>query len=330
MIAKLLEMLAENPEDEGIGFVLVDALTQAGDVRGELAAVQSRRAALAALLDELAGDKRDDRAGDGVSIHVAYGIAESISVTVGDDDYKAKRSGAALLAKALEPRPRRLVRKVWLRLGGTKSKAAVVAKDAAAALAVLVERAPVVRSLDVALYAKGDVDVDLGPCLAALPITELSLVAPAPTIRTFLASTHAKLERLAIRGSDGLTLAHVKRLLDGTAVPALRHIQPDLDVAIVKKLIASPLATRLESLDVSQSGSSFDAAAVRALVAAKPKLKQLERLEINGEYLDTKVLRSLKGFCRQVIGVPDDAQLAWVDAKVAEHLRADRYEELEE
>ena len=65
-------------------------------------------------------------------------------------------------------------------------------------------------------------------------------------------------------------------------------------------------------------------------MAAKPKLKKLKRLAIDAEYLSTKDLRALRGFCTEMIGMPNETQLGWVDRKAADLNARDRYQEIEE
>jgi hypothetical protein len=330
-VERLLERAERDPGDNALRGVLADALIEAGDPRGELAAVQATRAALDELGSALDAQHRAQVYGPeekGLDLGTDVGFIDAISLSLDEHDYKAKRTANATFARLLSLRAGRMVQKVTLRLLDTKP--AKIVKDVTAVLALLAERAPMLRELDLYVYATdGVVDFDLVPMLARLELKKLALRGSDAMVRSAVAGTLRGITHLELHPytDKPLTATHVKRLLEGKAFPDLVELTPDLPESVVHKLLESPLAARLEYIDLS--AVSVDDKLARKLLASKRKLANLERLVVGAEEMSLKMLRDLRGFCREVRGLPATQELAWLEAKY-ERVQQERYEEIEE
>jgi hypothetical protein len=328
-IEALLSRAEQNPTDSATIAVLLDALSEADDPRGELGAVQSRGAALEAL-DEALHAKHGAAAyvpdvDRQLSLDKSSGFVDAISITV---ETKSKRTAKALLESVLAKPAGRMAHTVTLHLSAEQP--AKLIKDALACLPVL-EQLPALRALDFYVYATNEaaVEIDLAPALAKLALTKLALRGSSAPIKRVLAGTWPKITRLVLApySSEPLAPGECNRLFDGKAFPNLAELEADLPEEVLAKLVASPLAGRLKVLDLS--GSRLAEKVAAKLVAGKSKLTKLEQLSVNPEELTVKTIRGLRGLCSTVRGLPDEEQLVWAEQK-ARSYDDDRYEEIEE
>jgi hypothetical protein len=330
-VERLLERAERDPGDNAVRGLLADALVKAGDPRGELAGVQRVRAALDELGSALDAQHRAQVYGPeekGLDLRTDSGFIDEISLSLDERAYKAKRTAAATFDRLLSLRAGRLVQKVTLQL--TDTKPAKIVKDITSVLAMLAERAPMLRELDLHVYATdGVVDFDPLPMLGKLALKKLALRGSDVMVRSVVAGTLRGITHLELHpySEKPLTATHFKRLLEGKAFPDLVELTPDLPESVVHKLLASPLAARLEYLDLSVV--SVDDKLAKKLLASKGKLANLERLVLDAEEMTMKMLRNLRGFCSEVRGLPVEKELAWLEAKHAS-VRQERYEEIEE
>jgi hypothetical protein len=328
---ELLGRAERDPDDAALREVLADALTEAGDPRGELAAVQTARANLEALVHELAkvhGAAVYGEKVDGLTLGTDSGFIDAIDLRLGAEQYKAKLTARRVLERVLALRAGRLVRTIDLEL--SHAKAAHVVKDATAALALLREHAAL-RELSVRFTADdGPVDVDLAPVLAKHPITKLSVYGSPATFKSVLAKSWPTVTTFAFRvySDKPLTAAALKRLFEGTTFPKLTTLVPDLAPTTLGKLFASPLAKQLKTIDLSWT--SFDDDVAKVVLSSKKRLAKLERFVVDDcDHVTVARVRQLQGLCQRVVGVPTAAELAWVEAQHAAH-EHDHYEEIEE
>jgi uncharacterized protein (TIGR02996 family) len=131
------------------------------------------------------------------------------------------------------------------------------------------------------------------PGLRALEVRE----AGASCVGAVASQVWPRLERLALwfGGESGVGVADMGPILDGTAVPALRHLAlrgAGFGDALCRELVASRVLSQLEVLDLSYGSVSEDGAV--ALLGARDRLSTLRQLELEGNDLPRGLARRLE------------------------------------
>lgn len=326
----LLARAEQEPTDDALRGVLIDALVEAGDPRGELAAVQAKCAALDVLYEELVEKHRKLYVADQDAFRLTKdsGFVDEISLSIYEDVYKKKRAGKPILEKIFATRSGRMATAVKLAFSDKKPAAPV--KDMLACLALL-PKAPALRSLDLHVGAsKGKVAIDVAPALAKLTLTKLGLRGAGALFKSVLAGTWPSVTSLVLEPYRGeLAIADCKRLFEKEAFPDLVELSFDGDEEVLEKLVTSPIASQLRVLDLESC--SIEDPCGKQLVAAKPTLGKLEKLSVRAKYLTVPTIRELRAAYGDVRGLPDDTQLAWIEGELERsNSRHDHYEEIEE
>lgn len=129
---------------------------------------------------------------------------------------------------------------------------------------------------------------------------------PEAAVRSIANAQWPRLERLEIWFGDemygaGSTLADIRPILEGTSLPALKHLGlrncmwTDEIAGVIGK---SPIVKRLRSLDLSMGTLSDEG--VSSLVQDGASLRHLEALDVSQSYLTEDAIRSLAGVVRTV------------------------------
>jgi uncharacterized protein (TIGR02996 family) len=263
-VPALLAAVHANPEEVDVRLVYADALSDAGDPRGEFIALQCGRG------DVFAADRERE-------LLAEHGTAWLGRLAPLLDPAKTtfERGFLSVACVKKVPRPKLLATAgdpTWAtvtrlefddRMGGVAMKNGAVVRGARVpAAAVLLH--PIMRALREVSGIDGDVLVTLCREGVALPIRSIS------------ASTYPLLER----GSDDMWQmeASARSALEtATGLPQLRRL--DLhgypcDAPDMKWLLRSPLAGRLDRLRLENFGGTFDRWAAHAR-DADPKLGEL-------------------------------------------------------
>jgi uncharacterized protein (TIGR02996 family) len=274
----LLERAERDPDDNALRVVLADALSEAGDPRGELAAVQRQHDALVTLsgalwetYPALYGPRIDE-----LALTHESGFIDTLTLQLGDGQYERPETARHILARVLPLRVARLVHRVRLDIFDVSAETLV--PDVTASLALLAQHAPVLRDLELRLYTSEDVaNIDLGPALDKLALEKLAIYASNRTLQYLCAGTWPAITKLVIgtlSTDDEIEVTSVRRLLDGKAFPNLVDLTPELPPKVLAELYASPIARRLKILRCA----FIEDPHAKALLANRANLVALEEL----------------------------------------------------